>query len=60
LNISLGKPVIFAVLTTNSLEQAIDRSGGIHGNKGDEGAVTALKMLGLRDELKSPLHKKLR
>ena len=51
LNISLGKPVIFAVLTTNSLEQAIERSGGIHGNKGDEGAITALKMLGLRDKL---------
>ncbi len=52
LNISLSKPVIFAVLTTNSLEQAMERSGGIHGNKGDEGAITALKMLGLRDELK--------
>lgn len=53
LNISLSKPVIFAVLTTNTLEQAIDRSGGVHGNKGDEAAITALKMLGLRDKLNS-------
>ncbi len=52
LNISLSKPVIFAVLTTNTLEQAIDRSGGVHGNKGDEAAITALKMLGLRDKMK--------
>jgi 6,7-dimethyl-8-ribityllumazine synthase len=51
LNISLSKPVIFGVLTTNTLEQAIARSGGIHGNKGDEAAITALKMLGLRDKL---------
>jgi 6,7-dimethyl-8-ribityllumazine synthase len=52
LNISLGKPVIFAVLTTNTLEQAIARSGGVLGNKGDEAAITALKMLELRDKLK--------
>ena len=51
LNISLSKPVIFAVLTTNNLEQAMQRAGGVHGNKGDEAAVTALKMLGLRDKL---------
>ncbi|CAN5409848.1 6,7-dimethyl-8-ribityllumazine synthase [soil metagenome] len=53
LNISLSKPVIFAVLTTNTLEQAQQRAGGIHGNKGDEAAITALKMLGLRDKLNS-------
>jgi 6,7-dimethyl-8-ribityllumazine synthase len=51
LNISLSKPVIFAVLTTNNLQQAMERAGGVHGNKGDEAAITALKMLGLRDEL---------
>jgi 6,7-dimethyl-8-ribityllumazine synthase len=39
-----GKPVIFSVLTTNNMEQAHDRAGGKHGNKGVEGAVTALKM----------------
>jgi len=38
------KPVIFGVLTTNNEEQALDRSGGKHGNKGDEAAITALKM----------------
>jgi 6,7-dimethyl-8-ribityllumazine synthase len=38
-------PVIFGVLTTDNLQQAIDRSGGKHGNKGVEAAVTALKML---------------
>lgn len=39
-----SKPVIFGVLTTNDLQQAIDRAGGKHGNKGDEAAITALKM----------------
>lgn len=38
-------PVIFGVLTTNTLEQAIDRSGGKHGNKGVEAAATALQLL---------------
>ena len=37
-------PVIFGVLTTNTLEQAQDRAGGKHGNKGVEGAITAIKM----------------
>jgi 6,7-dimethyl-8-ribityllumazine synthase len=46
LNIKLEKPVIFGVLTTNTLQQAIDRAGGKHGNKGDEAAITALKMIG--------------
>jgi 6,7-dimethyl-8-ribityllumazine synthase len=39
-----GCPVIFGVLTTNTLEQAQDRAGGKHGNKGVEGAITAMKM----------------
>jgi 6,7-dimethyl-8-ribityllumazine synthase len=39
-----SKPVIFGVLTTNNQQQAIDRAGGKHGNKGDEAAITALKM----------------
>ncbi len=39
-----NKPTIFGVLTDNTLQQAIDRSGGKHGNKGDEAAVTAIKM----------------
>jgi len=41
-------PVIFGVLTTNNLEQALDRSGGKHGNKGVEAAVTAIKMVALK------------
>jgi len=39
-----SKPVIFGVLTTNDQQQAIDRAGGKHGNKGDEAAITAIKM----------------
>lgn len=46
-----GKPVIFGVLTDNNLQQSIDRSGGKHGNKGDEAAVTAIKMVALRKKL---------
>jgi 6,7-dimethyl-8-ribityllumazine synthase len=37
-------PVIFGILTTNTLQQAMDRAGGIHGNKGVEAAITAIKM----------------
>jgi len=47
LNIALDIPVIFGVLTDNTKEQAINRSGGIHGNKGVEAAVTAIKMADL-------------
>jgi len=43
-----NKPVIFGVLTTNDLKQALDRAGGKHGNKGDEAAATALGMLSAR------------
>lgn len=41
------KPVIFGVLTTDTFQQALDRAGGKYGNKGDEAAITALKMLKL-------------
>ena len=44
LNIQLNIPVIFGVLTDNSMNQAINRSGGKHGNKGTEAAITAIKM----------------
>ncbi|MDP5140158.1 MAG: 6,7-dimethyl-8-ribityllumazine synthase [Spirosomaceae bacterium] len=46
-NVSLkyNKPVVFGVLTPNTQQQALDRAGGIHGNKGDEAAITAIKML---------------
>jgi len=39
-----NKPVIFGVLTTDTLEQALARAGGQHGNKGEEAAVTAIQM----------------
>lgn len=39
------KPVIFGVLTPATYQQALDRAGGKHGNKGDEAAITAVKML---------------
>ncbi|GHS85257.1 6,7-dimethyl-8-ribityllumazine synthase [Bacteroidia bacterium] len=45
LSIKYNKPVIFGVLTTNTLQQAIDRAGGKYGNKGVEAAATALKMI---------------
>lgn len=40
-----NKPVAFGVLTPNNLQQALDRAGGKHGNKGEEAAITAIKML---------------
>jgi 6,7-dimethyl-8-ribityllumazine synthase len=48
LNIKFNTPVIFGVLTPNNQEQALDRAGGKHGNKGDEAAVTAIKMVALQ------------
>ncbi|MFV0269251.1 MAG: 6,7-dimethyl-8-ribityllumazine synthase [Draconibacterium sp.] len=48
LNLKYNKPFIFGVLTTNDEQQALDRAGGKHGNKGDEAAVTAIKMVGLQ------------
>lgn len=49
LNTDYNLPVIFGLLTTNDMQQAMDRSGGKHGNKGVEAAIAALKMLQLRD-----------
>jgi len=43
-SVKFSIPVIFGVLTTNDLQQALDRAGGKHGNKGVEAAVTAIKM----------------
>lgn len=48
LNVNNNVPVIFCVLTDDSIEQAQARSGGIHGNKGVEAAVAALQMAALR------------
>ena len=44
-------PVIFGVLTTQNMQQAIDRAGGKHGNKGIEAAVTAIRMVQLKRSL---------
>jgi 6,7-dimethyl-8-ribityllumazine synthase len=48
LNLDYDIPFIFGVLTTDTQQQALDRAGGKYGNKGDEAAVTALKMAALR------------
>ena len=45
-------PVIYGLITTNTMQQAEDRAGGIHGNKGDECAITAIKMVDLSRKLK--------
>mgnify|MGYP000725330417 FL=1 len=48
LNVIRETPVIFCVLTDNTMQQAIERSGGKHGNKGTEAAIAAIKMAELR------------
>ena len=47
-NLKYNLPVVFCVLTDNTMQQAIDRSGGKHGNKGVEAAVVCLKMIDLK------------
>jgi len=47
LNQNYARPVIFGILTTDNIQQAIDRAGGKHGNKGVEAAVAAIKMVDL-------------
>jgi len=47
LNLSLPVPTIFGVLTVDNQQQADDRTGGKHGNKGEESAISALKMMAL-------------
>ena len=50
LNVLSDVSVIFCVLTDNTEQQSIDRSGGIHGNKGTESAIAAIKMAYLRQQ----------
>lgn len=50
LNVVTDIPVIFGVLTVDKMQQALDRAGGKHGNKGVEAAVTAIKMAELENE----------
>lgn len=52
LNLSLPVPVVFGVLTVNTDEQARERIGGKHGHKGEEAAITALKMIALQKSYK--------
>ncbi|MEL4307365.1 6,7-dimethyl-8-ribityllumazine synthase [Joostella sp. CR20] len=51
LNVQYDTPVIFCVLTDNNMQQAIDRSGGKHGNKGAEAAIAAIKMAALGNDI---------
>ena len=57
ININYNIPVIFGVLTTDNQQQAIDRAGGKHGNKGDEAALTAIKMVALQNDMEN--HEKI-
>ncbi|HMT73324.1 MAG TPA: 6,7-dimethyl-8-ribityllumazine synthase [Chitinophagaceae bacterium] len=52
LNLMLPAPTIFGVLTVNTEEQAMERIGGKHGHKGEEAAITALKMITLAESFK--------
>jgi 6,7-dimethyl-8-ribityllumazine synthase len=51
LNLEYNIPFIFGVLTTSNFQQAEERAGGIYGNKGDEAAVTAIKMAALQRDM---------
>jgi 6,7-dimethyl-8-ribityllumazine synthase len=52
LNLNLPVPVIFGVLTVDTMEQAKERIGGSHGHKGEEAALTAIKMMIVNQQLK--------
>lgn len=52
LNLQIDVPVIFGVLTVLNEQQAIERIGGVHGHKGEEAAITALKMIQLNRSIK--------
>jgi 6,7-dimethyl-8-ribityllumazine synthase len=52
LNLSVEVPTIFGVLTVDNDQQAKERIGGVHGHKGEEAAITALKMMVLNQQLK--------
>jgi 6,7-dimethyl-8-ribityllumazine synthase len=57
LSIASGIPCIFGVLTPNDQQQALERAGGKHGNKGVEAAATAIIMASLRKEVARPTSK---
>jgi 6,7-dimethyl-8-ribityllumazine synthase len=51
LNVSCDTPFIFGLLTTDNMQQSLDRAGGKYGNKGDEAAITAIKMVAFHCQL---------
>ncbi len=55
LNMNYNMPVIFGVLTTDNIEQARERAGGKHGNKGEEAAIAAIKMVALQRDLEESI-----
>ena len=52
MNLSLPVPTIFGVLTVDNQEQIDERTGGKHGHKGEEAAITALKMIAMVNTFK--------
>jgi 6,7-dimethyl-8-ribityllumazine synthase len=54
LNLTLPIPTIFGVLTVDNQQQIDERTGGLHGHKGEEAAVTALKMIALKNSFSTP------
>ena len=52
-SLKYGLPIAFGVLTTNNIEQAVERAGGKHGNKGYDIAITALEMADLMKRIKA-------
>lgn len=57
LGLTTGRPHIFGLVTTNNEQQALDRAGGKHGNKGTEAAITAIRMASLK---KTPVQGKVK
>ena len=54
LNLSLPIPTIFGVLTVDNQQQIDERTGGLHGHKGEEAAITAIKMIALKESFNTP------
>ena len=57
MTVASGRPFVFGLITPNTHQQALDRAGGKHGNKGVECAVTALRMAALRKQYAEPERK---
>ena len=57
LMVNWNMPIAFGLLTTEDLQQALDRAGGKHGNKGDEAAATAIKMVNLQKDMETSADK---